>query len=319
MRIIHLAQIKEILKSVNILPPIEEGFVAYSQRNTVSPSVGELVFKNPPGDVHIKYSYITGDDFYVVKIASGFYNNPKLNLSSSNGLMLLFDQKTGVLLGVLLDEGYLTDLRTAAAGAITAKYLAPSIINKIGIVGTGIQARLQLLFLKKTIFCRDVVVFGRDHNKLLQFQIDMKNEGFKIHTTQTLEDLTSTCNLIVTTTSSSLPVLFSNHISAGTHITAVGADGPHKQELEESIFGVADVIVADSISQCIERGDISYAIRKKIIDRNILIELGDVIAKKYEGRTNDNQITVADLTGLAVQDIQIAKTVYNFFIKNEEV
>ncbi len=311
MKIIDLTQIKEIIKSLDMLPLIEEGFIAYSKGNAVIPPIGELVFLNLPGDVHIKYGYITGDDYYVVKVASGFYDNPKLNLPSSNGLMLLFDRKTGALLSILLDEGYLTNLRTAAAGAIAAKYLAPKTVNKIGIIGTGIQARLQLLYLQKVIRCNNAVVYGRDNNKLLRFQTDMENEGFKIHTTQSLEDITA-CDLIVTTTASSLPILFSKNIKAGTHITAVGADTPYKQELEETLFEIADVIVADSISQCMERGDIAHAIRKKIINEDKIMELGNIISGTCQGRTNDNQITIADLTGLAVQDIQIAKAVYHF-------
>jgi ornithine cyclodeaminase len=310
MRIITLNQIKEILKSVDIIPFIEEGFIAYSNGYAVVPPVGELFFKNPPGDVHIKYGYIKNDHYYVVKIASGFYENPKINLPSSNGLMLLFNQKTGEIQAILLDEGYLTDLRTAAAGAIAEKFLAPNLVTKIGIIGTGIQARLQLHFLKKVIQCRDVIVFGRDRNNLLQYKDDMKNEELKIQITQTLEELTSTCNLIVTTTPASLPILFANKINKGTHITAVGADTRHKQELDENIFGMADVIVADSISQCMERGDISHALRKKIISAENLIELGNVISGACKGRINDDQITIADLTGLAVQDIQITKAVY---------
>jgi len=310
MKIINLDQIKEILKSINIIPAIEQGFIAYSKGNAIVPPVGELLFKDPPGDVHIKYGYIVEDDYYVIKIASGFYENPKLNLPSSNGLMLLFSQKTGELLSILLDEGYLTDLRTAVAGAIAAKYLAPSKVNKIGIVGTGTQARLQLRLLQTVIQCKDVIVFGRDHNNLLRFQADMQNDGFKVHITQTSEDLASACNLIVTTTPSSLPVLLAQQIKKGTHITAVGSDTPHKQELDENIFSLADVIVADSIPQCMERGDISHAIRNKIISKNNIIELGNVISGVCKGRINDNQITIADLTGLAVQDIQITKIVY---------
>lgn len=310
MKIINLAEIKEIIRSLDILPSIEEGFIAYSKGNAVIPPIGELIFTKPPGDVHIKYGYIVGDDCYVVKVASGFYDNPKLNLPSSNGLMLLFNQKTGALLSILLDEGYLTNIRTAAAGAIVAKYLAPKNVNKIGIIGTGIQARLQLRYLQKVIRCNNAVVYGRDNDKLLRFQTDLKNEGFNIQPTQSLDDITA-CELIVTTTASSLPILLSKHIKAGTHITAVGADTPHKQELEETLFDKADMVVADSISQCIERGDIAHAIRKNIINENKIIELGNIICGKEQGRTSDNQITIADLTGLAVQDIKVAKAVYD--------
>ena len=124
-KIFSLDQIKSVLNFGDIIHSIAEGFVLYSERNVVVPSVGHLRFEDPPADVHIKYGYIKGDDFYVIKIASGFYQNPALGLPSSNGLMLVFDRRNGELVSVLLDDGYLTDLRTAVAGAIAAKYLAP--------------------------------------------------------------------------------------------------------------------------------------------------------------------------------------------------
>ena len=310
MKIIALAEIKELLHAVNLIPKLEEGFVAYSMGNTVMPPVGELCFTNPPGDVHIKYGYINGDEFYVVKIASGFYENPELNLPSSHGLMLLFSQKTGVLQAILLDEGYLTDVRTAVAGAIAAKYLAPRIVDRVGIVGTGTQARLQLYFLQQIVSCKDILVWGRDQTKLLAFQNQMQNETCRIKITQSMDVLTDSCNLIVTTTPSSVPILFANQIRKGTHITAVGADTPLKQELDENIFAEAELIITDSISQSTERGDVAHALRKKIIAKTQLIELGAIIAGLERGRSNDKQITIADLTGLAVQDLQIAKAVY---------
>ncbi|QLZ69737.1 ornithine cyclodeaminase [Legionella sp. PC1000] len=310
MKIIYLEQIKKILEKIDIIPAVEQGFIVYSNGETVLPPVGELLFNNPPGDVHIKYGYILGEDYYVIKVASGFYENPKLHLPSSYGLMLIFSQKTGILCGILLDEGYLTDLRTAAAGAIVAKYFAPRRVNKIGIIGTGTQAKLQLYYLKNIVHCREVVVSGRNRSNLIEFKTEMELSGFQVKTTETIAEVASSCNFIITTTPSTSPLLFAHQIKKGTHVTAVGADTPKKQELDENIFKNADVIVADSIKQCIERGDISHAIHKKIINERNLIELGQVISGVKEGRTNDSQITIADLTGLAVQDIQIAKSVF---------
>ncbi|MBE0711442.1 MAG: ornithine cyclodeaminase family protein, partial [Candidatus Aminicenantes bacterium] len=146
--VVPLAEIKKALAAVDPLSLIEEGFAAYSRGEVVVPPVGELVFDDPPGDVHIKYGYIKGDDFYVIKIASGFTDNPKLGLPSGDGLMLVYSQKTGVLEAVLLDEGYLTNLRTAVAGAVVAKYLAPLEVTAVGIIGAGVQGRMQLDWLR---------------------------------------------------------------------------------------------------------------------------------------------------------------------------
>jgi ornithine cyclodeaminase len=224
--------------------------------------------------------------------------------------MLVFSQKTGAILGILLDKGYLTDLRTAAAGAIAAKYLAPSKISSIGIIGAGTQARLQLVYLKKITPCRDAIVWGRDLKSLTSFKTEVEKEGFSIRITQKIEDITSGCNLIVTTTPSRSPLLLANQIRKGTHITAVGADSPHKQELDTAIFEQADLVVADSIVQCMERGDIAHAVKNKMISQNKIIELGNVVSSISPSRISDEQITVADLTGLAVQDIEIAKAIY---------
>jgi ornithine cyclodeaminase len=138
----------------------------------------------------------------------------------------------------------------------------------------------------------------------------MEPTGFAIDTTLDTHELTANCNLIVTTTPSSVPLLSGDQIQRGTHITAVGADTPHKQELEPAILQQADLVVADSILQCLERGEIAHAIEEQVVEKEALVELGQIISGQSPGRTSDDQITVADLTGVAVQDIQIAKAVY---------
>ena len=258
--------------------------------------------------MHIKYGYLTGDDYYVIKIASGFYENPKLDLPSSNGLMLVFSQKTGALQAVLLDEGHLTDIRTAVAGAIAAKYLAPSKVERIGIAGTGVQARLQLEYLAPVTECRDVLVWGRSEDKLAEYQRDMSEQGFEVSTTTRAGDILESCNLIVTTTPATEPIL-SGRVRAGTHITAMGSDTRDKQELDAGILQQADLVVADSIAQCVERGEIYQALKSDAIDESELVELGSILAGDAVGRASQDQITVADLTGVAVQDIQISKAV----------
>jgi ornithine cyclodeaminase len=312
MKIITLEQIKAALPSVDLMGEIEAGFVAYSKGKAVVPPVGELVLTNPPGEVHIKYGYLSDDDYYVIKIASGFYENPKLNLPSSNGLMLLFSQNTGELVAVLLDEGYLTDIRTAVAGAIAAKYLAPANVERIGIVGTGMQAKLQLEYLAPVTDCRDVLVWGRDEKKLATYQSAMAKQGFNVTATTEAGDVLKSCNLIVTTTPAESPILnWTDDLQHGVHITAMGSDTESKQELDAMLLRNADLVVADSISQCLERGEIHQALKvDAIVDKDI-VELGNIISGDAVGRTSDDQITVADLTGVAVQDIQITKAVFS--------
>ena len=318
MKILNLEQIQAALPSLDLMQDIEAGFVAYSEGRAVVPPVGELVMKEPPGDVHIKYGYLSGDEYYVIKIASGFYENPALGLPSSNGLMLLFSQKTGALCSVLLDEGHLTDIRTAIAGAIAARYLGPADVTRIGIFGTGIQARLQLEHLAPVTDCREVIVWGRNQLKLDAYQEDMARSGYSVSTTLDAADLLSNCNLVVTTTPTTEPILkWSAEIDHGLHITAMGSDTPHKQELDLATMGRADLVVADSISQCITRGEIHHALHSGVIQESDIVELGDVVSGKIAGRVSDDQVTVADLTGVAVQDIKIAEAVYEELLNAE--
>lgn len=306
-RVVSLAEIQAVLVGIDLLPDIEEGFVAYSAGRAVVPPVGELLLDG--GDVHIKYGYIRGEPFYVVKIASGFYGNPALGLPSSNGLMLLFEQETGQLRCALLDEGHLTDVRTAVAGAIVARRLAPSLVERIGIVGTGIQARQQLRHLAYLAPC-PVLVWGRGRRQLEAYAADLAGLGFKIEVTDDAADILRRCNLVVTTTPAREPLLFAADLRPGTHITAVGSDTAHKQELDPEILGRAALVVADSIKQCLVRGEIHQALKAGTIAQFDLVELGQLLDGQHPGRTAEAQITVADLTGVAVQDIKIAEAVY---------
>jgi ornithine cyclodeaminase len=307
MRIVERAEIDGALAGLDVLPLIEAGFVAYSEGRAVVPPVGELILD--AGEVHIKYGFLRDEPWYVIKIASGFYRNPEKGLPSGDGMMLLFSQATGQPVAALLDHGHLTDVRTAAAGAIGARHLAPSRIERIGVAGTGVQARLQVQHLKPITDCRAVLVWGRSDDRLEAYRRDMAAEGFDVAVTKDPAELGATCNLIVTTTPASEPLLRADDVRPGTHINAIGSDSPHKQELEAAILARAHLVVADSRSQCRERGEIARALDAGAISPDQVSELGDVIAGRAPRRTADDQITVFDSTGVAVQDIQVASAV----------
>jgi len=310
----NLDQIQEALKSIDVTKAIEEGFIAYSEGKVVVPPVGEMIFEDPPGEAHIKYGFIKNDDYYVIKIASGFYENYKIDLPTNSGLMLLFSQKSGHLLSVLFDEGYLTAVRTAAAGAVVAKYLAPKNVHRIGVFGAGGQGRLQVEFLKPIIDCKDVMVWGINQEEVDAYKKNMEPRGYTIQTTLEPNDIASSCNFIIMATPSKTPLLQAAQIQKGTHITAMGSDTSEKQELDSKILQMADIVVADSISQCQSRGEIYQAFKAGVLKKDEPVELGHVIVTKDLQRTSDEQITVADLTGVAVQDVQISKAVYETLI-----
>jgi ornithine cyclodeaminase len=232
-------QIEGALEGLDVVSAVEEGFVAYSEGKVVVPPVGELVFDDPPGDVHIKYGYIRGDEYFVIKVASGFYDNVKLGLPPADGLMLVFSQKTAQLECILLDECHLTNVRTAAAGAVVARYLAPSNVDRIGVFGAGVQGRMQIEALLPIISCRDLIVWGVDQGELDGYRAAMAGHGFTIETTLDGDEIAASCNLIVTATPSRTPLLRDDQIREGTHITAMGSDTADKVELEPAILGRA--------------------------------------------------------------------------------
>jgi ornithine cyclodeaminase len=158
--------------------------------------------------------------------------------------------------------------------------------------------------------CRQALVWGRGDKQLERFRGEPDLREFAIETTQSIDDILPACNLIVTTTPATSPLLQAAGLRTGTHITAVGSDTPHKKELDSAILRRADIVVADSIEQCFQRGEIYQAMQSAEITGLDVVELGNVISRKSPGRTSDTQVTVADLTGVAVQDIKIATAVY---------
>jgi ornithine cyclodeaminase len=307
MLIVERSRIEEILGGLDLLPMIEAAFRDYSAGRAVVPPVGELLLDK--GEVHIKYGAIAGGDYYVIKIASGFYENPSLGLPSSNGMMLVFHQDTGEPEAVLLDEGRLTDVRTAAAGAVAAHVLAPPEVARIGVLGSGMQARLQLQQLAQLLETREVVAWGRDRQRLEEYRTDMATAGFEVVAAESPAGVAALAQLIVTTTPSTQPLLQAVDIRPGTHITAIGSDTAEKQELAPDVLALADVVVGDSLEQCRTRGEISRALAAGAIALEKPVELGAVLAGEARGRTSPEQVTVFDSTGVAVQDIAIATAI----------
>ena len=308
-QVFKLDEILYALKDIDVVDVIAQGFKALSEKKVVIPPIGEMLFPDVDGELHIKYGAIKGDEDFVVKMATGFFQNPSIGLSPFSGCMMVFSQKTGHISSVLLEEGELTNHRTAAAGAVAAKCLAPKSVNMIGIVGTGVQSRLQALYLQKITDCRNLVIWGRNKDKVELAAADMHAMGYEVKVAENLNDLCKLSQLIVTTTPATSPLLKLEMIAPGTHITAMGSDTSDKCELSPEILDLADIVAADSIEQAIQRGEISQALKAGKCNKDKLVELGSIIIDPSKGRTNDQQITIADLSGVAIQDIMIAKAV----------
>ncbi|MBD2746351.1 ornithine cyclodeaminase family protein [Microvirga sp. BT688] len=303
------SQIEQRLKGVDLVRLMEQAFAAFSRGEAVVPPPGELLFEDPPGEVHIKYGYLKAGDTYVVKIASGFWNNPAHGLNSSDGLLLVFKKDTGELAAVLNDRGRLTDLRTAAAGAAAAKYLAPEKIGAVGVLGTGIQAELQVQLLQAVRPCRNIIFWGRNPERGDGYAEKMRDKGFLVEAAHSPAEVAVRCRLIVTATASREPLLRWSDIQPGTHITAIGADSADKQELDPAIIQRADLVVTDSRAQGRSRGELWHAYRADDAGMSRIVEIGEVVSGMVNGRTAAEQVTVSTFSGLAVQDIAIASAV----------
>jgi len=315
-----ILQSEEIKKIVHLnselIPIIEDAFKSLSKGETVMPPILRLDIKKYHGESDVKAAYIEGLDSFAIKIASGFFNNPSLGLPSSNGLMILLDSKTGVLKSVLLDKGYLTDVRTAIAGAIASKYLSNPNIETAGIMGAGIQAKLQLEALMLVRSPKKIKVWARDLLKVKKF-IEEFDNILDIESCLTAEELVIDSDIIITTTPSCKPLIKNEWLKKGMHITAMGSDAEHKNELEPKILSSCDVYVPDSQAQTSILGELHHALKDNLISPDTIFnDLGNIVLNPNLGRKSKDDITICDLTGTGVQDTAIARHTYNLAIKN---
>lgn len=301
-------QIEPLIRKTDISDAMREAFIEYSKGNAVIPPVGELIMDQPRGEVHIKYGYIKGGDHYVIKIASGFPDNEKDGIKPGQGMILLFSIKTGEPEAILIDDANLTDIRTAIAGAIASHALSNQGVESVAIVGTGVQARYQARYISELMKVKKISIWGRDPKKAEKVKADLSYLDVNIESD--IEKLVTESSLIVTTTSSKDPLIQSEWVKPGTHITAVGSDTPEKCELDPNLLSRADLLVADSLEQNLIRGEIHQAAKQSLIDSESVVELGEVFSGIKKGRVNQDSITIADLTGVAVQDLVIAQAVF---------
>ena len=308
MRIVSLDEIRRTLDIDDALAAVAEGFRAFSTGRARLTQVGHLAFPLAAGDCHVKGASIDGSDLFVVKVATGFSRNPERGLSSSNGFMAVLSAETGAPLALLLDEGYLTDMRTAMAGAIAANRILRPGSSTIGVVGTGIQADLQARLIARTTGIKTILLWGRnrDHADRLARKLDA--DGFSASVAPSIEQLCADASLIVTTTPATAPIVRADMVPVGSRIIAVGADAPGKQELDTALVGRAELIVVDSREQCVDHGEAGWAVRAGLISATQLVELGVLLADDVP--IKDDATVIVDLTGLGIQDLQIASSVW---------
>ena len=317
-----ILQSEDIKKCVQLneqlIPIIEDAFKNLAQGKTTMPPILRLDIEKHHGETDVKAAYIEGLDSYAVKVASAFFNNPKLGLQSSTGLMILLDSQTGFIKSVLLDKGYLTDVRTAIAGAIAAKHLSNHDSTKAGIIGAGLQAKLQLEALTLVRKINTAYIWSRDSTKTNKFVEQIKDLNITLEVCSSAEEVLQKSEIVVTTTPSKSPLIKSDWLKKGLHITAMGSDAEQKNELDPVIIKQCDLYVPDSVSQTAILGELHHALEKNIVSSDYNYdELGNVILNSNLGRKNKDDITVCDLTGTGVQDTVIARHAFNIALKKK--
>jgi ornithine cyclodeaminase len=300
------------------LKAVAEGFTRLAEGRAFAPPVICIEVADHNGEVDVKTAYIEGLDSFAVKIASGFFDNPKRGLPYGSGMMVLMSAETGFLKALLLDNGYLTELRTGIAGAIAADRLARRDVDTVGVIGSGSQARWQLRGLKLVRDLRLVHVYGIIADEVQVYAEEMERElGVTVTLSPTAEGVVRQCDLVVTTTPSREPFVEPQWLHRGLHITAMGSDTDYKHELYADCLGKADLVVCDRLAQCRLIGETHYALDDGLIDEAAVVELGQVTSGLHPGRSSDQEITICDLTGVGVQDTAIARLAYARAIERE--
>ncbi|EEC48235.1 predicted protein [Phaeodactylum tricornutum CCAP 1055/1] len=301
----------------DLIKAISQGFVAFENGLFVAAPIQTLgapptipfVANHPnyAAQTCVKSGYFAQHPYYVIKVASGGTPWP------NSGLLQVYSQRTGRLEALLLDEGVLTELRTAAVGALAAQLLAPKCILRIGVLGTGVQARYQLLLLQSVTECREVLVWGRNRQHTEKFQAEMKHSGWKVEIATAVDDLLSKCDLVLTTTCAREAILgksVSKLSKKGQLIVCIGSDAPGKRELSDVVLNTAELLVADHVPQSRERGEFQYLDSSKVAG---IIPFGALIGQPEFHRkdSGDDRTILFDSSGVALQDCVIAQMVYD--------
>lgn len=290
-----------------VVDAVEAAFRALAGGEVVMPPILSMALPAVNGEVDVKTAYVPGFAGFAVKVSPGFFDNPKLGLPSLNGLMILLSATTGLVEAVFLDNGFLTDLRTAAAGAVAARRLAPRDVRTAGVIGAGVQARLQIEAAHLVRPFERVLVWARDRSRAEACAADIAAKlGVEAKATDDPAALVAESQLVVTTTPAKEPVIEAEWLHPGLHITAMGSDHAAKNEIDPKALAAADLYVCDRVSQCELLGELRSALASGDWSRGAPPELGEIIAGAAPGRRAETDITICDLTGTGAQDTAIA-------------
>ncbi|KIC15775.1 ectoine utilization protein EutC [Leisingera sp. ANG-DT] len=309
IKILTEAELRDLVPlDADAVDCVEQGFTTLAGGKVVMPPIMTLPVPDHNGEVCVKTAYVPGIDSFAMKMSPGFFDNPKLGLPSTTGLMVVFSSRTGLLEALLLDNGYLTDVRTAAAGAVAARHLARADASRVCIIGAGVQARIQLKAMTLVRGIQNAVIWARESAKAEAAAASLRSElGIDVTAAADIAQAVAGADIVVTTTPAADPVVQAEWLRPGQLVIAMGSDQEHKGELEPACLTKADLYVPDSQAQCAVKGELRSAIAAGLIaGHQSFTELGVISSGQAPGRQSDNELIIADLTGTGVQDTAIA-------------
>ena len=296
-----------------VVEAIDEAFTWLAQGKVYMPPIMHIPVPENNGDFDFKSAHTRGLENLAIKLGAGFFDNRKIGLPNATAMVVLLNAKTGFARAVLLDNGYLTDVRTGAAGAVAAKHLSRQNVENVGVIGAGAQGRYQMFGLRQVRSFKRLMVYDLDETQVQRYIQEMSAQlEVEIVPAMDVRTVFESSDIVVTTTPAKIPYVKAEWLRPGLHITCMGADLPEKQELEADVLAKADVLVCDRKPQCFKMGELHHGLDAGVIsEESEIIELGEVTSGRVMGRQNDDQITICDLTGTGVQDTAISLLAYN--------
>jgi ornithine cyclodeaminase/alanine dehydrogenase-like protein (mu-crystallin family) len=308
MLLLNETEIRALVDAGKAREAIAGAFRALQRGEATLPSVISVPFRAPDGVAHIKAGHLHADAVWTVKVSGDFDPGDGSPVRHS-GLMLVLSAVDGSLVGMLADNGYLTELRTGAAGAVAADLLARPDASSVAIVGAGSQARFQLEALREVRPIDSVHVASRSRERAQSFVDEIAASGLSARLCASVEEAVRGADVVVTVTPSTAPLVQAAWLEPGTHVTAVGSDEPTKHELEPTVLARASVVAVDDRRQAASFGELHHAVAAGLRTTDDVVTLGELLEGVVHGRTGAEEITVADLTGVGVQDAAIAALV----------
>lgn len=311
-------EVGSLISMKEVIDAVGEAYKAFSSGQVVQPDYIGIHLPSPRGEIDFKLGYYKINEVISMKASSGgFIDNPVAHdMPSGMGTILLFDAKSCALICVM-DGSLITGLRTGASGAVSVQVLARKNSKKITTIGTGNQARMQIRAINEVMKIEEIHAWSRNPDELSRYKMDIESEfGIPVIVADSKKEAVEQADILITTTRGKGPLVEADWVKPGTHIIAIGTDQKGKQELDPEIFRNAK-IVNDSISQCTEKGETWHPLNEKIITKDdIHAEIGEILLGRKSGRENDEEITIFDSTGMAIQDNTTSEKIYRNAIKN---